>query len=227
MKSKILTIALVFVLFLQQSKVFSQCLVTDPLNQIQTTLAATTAGQQLTQLYVQYKKLQQQFEEAVKQTKLGTKQLEMLTKAQNLIGQPNNIIVGPVYEKIVALCKRVDNLTSVAVLAGFLGTMQGKLGAEGDRYQVSVALFIAAVKINGNDILNRAFDLKANEADVDGFGRVNMNEFDRQTALEKLEKDASVLISATKLYYARVQKILVAKKGVSASSMGFLKKVIS
>ncbi len=226
MKRKILTIAVVFVLLLQQSKVFSQ-IVNDPLNEIQNTLTAKATGQQLTQMYVQYEKIKQQFEEAVKQTKLGTKQLSMIVKAQNLLGQPNSIITGPAFEKVSALCNRIDNLTSAAVLAGFLGTMQNKLGADGDRYSVVVALFIAAVKINGNDIYNRAVDLKNNDVNEDGFGRINMNDADRLNAIEKLEKDASILISATKLYYARVQKILVAKKGVSSSSLGWLKKIIS
>ncbi len=220
MKKKILTIAVVFLLLLQQKNAFSQCPTIDLLANSNALQQIGISTQSLGISTEQLAQLQQTLQAAKDGNILSTLQLNLQKDYFKSLLTPNPAILNPAYNKINLLYNRIQIMTGYNVAGNFLNTMSSKLGADANPYIAAVATFIAAARTDADNIVSKGNDL--NNQDI-----FSMTDAERLASIERLEKDASILISAIKLYYARVQKILVSKKGISSSSLGWLKKIIS
>jgi hypothetical protein len=164
---------------------------------------------------------QKTLDEAFKANKINLDQFNLEKKYQEYLQNPNNNFSGGPYASVEATYRRVVSMTDMNIMAAFWGTMQSKLSNDDlAPYRASVSLFIAAARNNAEDLKTKVDAIKSKQI-------FTMNDAERLNLIDKYQYDMSILLGAIKLYYARVVKILVAKKGVSSSSLGWLQKVIS
>jgi hypothetical protein len=151
--------------------------------------------------------------EALKANKINTDQFNLLKKYQEELKSPNNNFSGGPYASVEASYRRVVDITAISVMFE-LST------DELSPFRASVALFIAAARSNAEDLKTKVDAIKKKEI-------FTMNDAERLNLIDKYQSEMSVLLGAIKLYYARVVKILVSKKGVSSSSLSRIQKIIS
>jgi hypothetical protein len=169
----------------------------------------------------QLKEAQKALTEALKANKINLDQFNLEKKYQDYLANPNNNFSGGPYIAVEATYRRVVSMTDINIMAGFMATMQSKLSVDDlEPYRASVALFIAAARNNAEELKLKVDAIKKKEI-------FTMNDAERLNLIDRYQSEMSILLGAIKLYYARVVNILVAKKGVSSSSLGWLQKVIS
>jgi hypothetical protein len=217
---KVKSFLMVWLLILLVNVSYAQCPTIDIVGLAQSKLTTFATEKVAAFAQLQLAEAKKQLDEALKSNKINLDQYNIAKEYQKYLETPNLSFAGGVYKGPEELYTRLLILTDGNVMNQFTSAIKSKLGSEADSYNVAVGLFIAKAR-NETEHIKTLLDLLKSEK------KYTMNDSERMYWIRTYEKDFSVMISAVKLYYARMKKILSSKKGVQSSSLGFISKLIS
>jgi DNA-binding Lrp family transcriptional regulator len=217
---KVKSFLMVWLLILLVNVSYAQCPTIDIVGLAQSKLTTFATEKIAGFAQLQLAEAKKQLDEALKLNKITEAQYDIVKEYQNYLVTPNINFVGGVYKSPEDLYQRIRVLTNGGVMNQFTTAIKSKLGSEADGYVTAVGLFISEARNKTEDIKKLLDKLKEKK-------ELTMNDSERMYWVRTYEKDFGVMISAIKLYYSRMKKILSSKKGVQSSSWGFISRLIS
>jgi hypothetical protein len=163
---------------------------------------------------------------------ISDSQLSLVKQYHQALAKPSPMLAGDQYKDVVKYYNKVVSYTSLAVTSGFLNTMQSKLGAEATKYSTAMGMFIAAARVHAEGIRKRYEDVmkannSSNQGQLNNGTSLVMNDAERLAVMKECEHEMSLVLASIKLYYARVRKIMVSKKGVSSGAFSWFKNALT
>jgi hypothetical protein len=217
---KVKSFLTVWLLILLVNVSFAQCPTIDIVGLAQSKLTTFATEKIAAFAQLQLAEAKKQLDEALKSNKINLDQYNLTKLYQDHLATPNTNFSGGIYTKSEQLYSSIRGLTGGGVTNQFMALMTSKLGSEADSYKAAVALFIAQARNEAERTKKLLDDLKTAKV-------YQMTDSERMSWIKEYERDFSLTISAVKLYYARMRKILISKKGVQSSSLGWVSKLIS